>query len=559
MSINPTVPGGSLFAALRSSATLAPFRHRIFAAIWTANLVSSFGSLTQSVGASWLMTTIAPSPDMVALVQAAMTLPILLFSLATGAIADIWSRRKVMLAAQMLMFVVSATLAALAFTDAVTPWLLLGFTFALGTGAALHGPAWQAAVGEQVPRADIPAAVALNSLGFNIARALGPAVGGLIVAAAGSRTAFLFNAVSYLGLIVVLARWRSPAGERLLPPETMGTAIRAGLRYAGQSLLIRAVLVRALGFGLCGSAVWALLPLVARHLVGGGPLTYGLLLGALGAGAILGALTSTPLRRHWNSEIVVRLAVAVFGLALLGAAVIDAMPLLMLLLLLAGTAWVLALSSFNIAVQLSAPRWVLGRAMAVYQMAVFGGMAGGSWLWGMAAAQSSIALALAMAGAAMLATLLLAWRLPLPEHSALDLDPSGAWPEPEVALDFDPRSGPVVTTVEYRVAPEDAPTFIAAMRAVRRIRRRDGARNWTLLQDIAEPEIWVERFEATTWLDHLRQHHRVTMDDRAIEARMLALHKSPEPPRIRHLLERPLMAVAPATAGPATARREAAD
>lgn len=556
MSINPTVPGGSLFAALRGSATLAPFRHRIFAAIWTANLVSHFGSLTQMVGASWLMTTIAPSPDMVALVQAATALPILLFSLATGAIADIWSRRGVMLTAQVLMFAVSASLAVLAFADAVTPWLLLGFTFALGTGAALHGPAWQASVGEQVARADIPAAVALNSLGFNIARALGPAVGGLIVAAAGSKAAFLFNAVSYLGLIVVLARWRPPVTERLLPPETMGPAMLAGLRYARQSPVVRAVLTRALGFGLCGSVVWALLPLVARHLVGGGPLTYGLLLGALGAGAILGALTSTPLRRRWNSEMVVRLAVAAFGLSLLGAAVIDAMLPLMALLLVAGTAWVLALSSFNIAVQLSAPRWVLGRAMAVYQMAVFGGMAAGSWLWGMAAAQTSVALALALAGLAMLATLLLAWRLPLPEHSTLDLEPSGAWPEPAVALDFDPRSGPVVTTVEYRIAAEDGPTFVAAMRAVRRIRRRDGARNWTLLQDIAEPEIWVERFEAATWLDHLRQHHRVTMDDRAIEARMLALHRGPEPPRIRHLLERPL--VAPAAAG-GVPRREAAD
>src|SRR3954453_4206497 len=287
------------------ASTLAPFRHRIFLAIWTASLVSNFGSLIQGVGASWLMTSIAPSADMVALVQAASSLPIMLFSLLAGAAADLWDRRNIMLVAQAAMLLISAALSFLAYLGLVTPWLLLGLTFLLGCGAALYGPAWQSSVGEQVPRDVLPAAVALNSLGFNIARTVGPAIGGSVVAAASAQAAFLLNALSYIGLIVVLLTWKRPAVPSPLPPENVGAAMAAGLRYVRLSPTIRTVLVRSLAFGLCGSAVWALMPLIARDLVGGGPLTYGLLLGAFGAGAVAGALVSTGLRERYAPEGVV--------------------------------------------------------------------------------------------------------------------------------------------------------------------------------------------------------------------------------------------------------------
>jgi MFS family permease len=548
MSMNPTVPGASIFASLRGAATLAPFRYPIFRAIWLASLGSSLGSLTQSVGASWLMLQLAPSPDMVALVQAAVSLPILLFSLLSGAVADIWDRRRVMLAAQLAMLTVSLALAALAFVGAVTPWALLAFTFALGAGAALYGPAWQASVGEQVPRLEVPGAVALNSLAFNLARAVGPALGGAVVAVGGPQMAFLLNAISYTGLIVVLARWRPPPRESRLPPESMGPAVVAGLRYASQSPPVRIVLLRSLAFGLAGAGVWALLPLVAREHLGGGPLTYGLLLGAFGLGAIAGAVASASLRRRFEGETLVRGATLVFGLGSLVVAGSGTLPPLALALVAAGAAWVVALSGFNIAVQMSCPRWVMGRAMAVYQMTVFGGLAGGSWLWGAVAAQHGLALALNAAGLVMLAGLLLASRFRMPSYDKVNLDPSGSWPEPEVALDFDQRDGPIGVFVEYRIAEADAAGFVAAMRTLRRIRRRDGASRWALMQSISEPTRWFESFEVATWLEHLRQLQRTTLADQPAEARIRALHRGPEPPRVRHLLHRPVMSAKPPAA-----------
>src|SRR5262245_58673295 len=280
-------------AASWRAATLAPFKSRIFLAIWTASLISNLGSLIQAVGASWLMTSIAPSPDMVALVQASTALPILLLSLPSGAIADIWDRRIIMLIAQSLMLTVSAALAAIAYFGHITPWTLLSLTFLLGCGAALYGPAWQSSVGEQVPREEVPAAVSLNSLAFNLARTAGPAVGGLIVAAAGPPAAFLVNAVTYIGLLVVLSTWRRKVPVQTLPPESMTTGMQAGLRYVRLSPVICTVLVRGFFFGFLGSAIWALMPLIARDLLAGNALTYGILFGAFGVGAVIGALAAT--------------------------------------------------------------------------------------------------------------------------------------------------------------------------------------------------------------------------------------------------------------------------
>src|SRR5829696_6400942 len=447
---------------------LAPFQHRIFLAIWTASLVSNFGSLIQGVGASWLMTSIAPSADMVALVQAASSLPIMLFSLLAGAAADVWDRRSVMLVAQVAMLLTSAALSLLAYLGFVTPWLLLGLTFLLGCGAALYGPAWQSSVGEQVPRHLLPAAVALNSLGFNIARTVSPAIGGIVVAAAGAQAAFLLNALSYIGLIVVLLTWKRPAPPGPLPPENVGAAMAAGLRYVRLSPTIRTVLVRSLAFGLCGSAVWVLMPLIARDLVRGGPLTYGLLLGAFGAGAVAGALVSTGLRERYAPEVIVTRATLGFA----GGSVLVAhspwLVLTLAALLVAGAGWVLALSSFNVTVQLWAPRWVVGRAMAVYQTVTFGGMALGSWLWGSVAHAQGLSESLTFAGLAMAASALLGRALPLVRTGRANLDSHGRWPDPEVRLALKPQSGPVVITVEYRVRKRDWPGFLRAMQGVQR-------------------------------------------------------------------------------------------
>jgi MFS family permease len=529
----------SLPKSWRSSSTLAPFHSRIFASIWTASLVSNFGSLIQTVGASWMMTSIAPSADMVALVQASTTLPLMLLSLVSGATADIWDRRLLMLIAQTFMLVVSALLTVIAFLGQITPWTLLSLTFLLGCGTALYSPAWQSSVGEQVPRPDLPAAVALNSLAFNIARTAGPAIGGVIVARVGAPAAFLTNALSYVGLIIVLALWRRPRPAPFLPPENMLMAMGAGIRYTRLSPDIRTVLIRGAMFGVLGSSIWSLMPLIARDLIGGNAVTYGVLLGAFGIGAVLGALGSTSLRTRYTNEIIVQASTVGFGLASIVTAVSSWHALSMVALMLGGASWVLALSTFNVTVQTSSPRWVVGRTVAIYQMVTFGGLCIGSWLSGLVASQFGLVICLVSSGALMVISAVLGRKLPLRQPEGLNLDPSRTWSsESRAQLDRLIDTGPVVVTVEYRIAAEDADAFRLAMRELRRIRRRDGAKRWSLMQDMAAPEIWLERYHSPNWVEHLRRHHRFTVADREIERKVLDFHQGDEPPHVRHLIER---------------------
>jgi MFS family permease len=523
----------------RNSPTLAPFHSRIFALIWSASLVSNFGSLIQTVGAAWLMTSIAPSPDMVALVQSSNSLPIMLLSLVSGAAADIWDRRLLMLFAQGLMLVVAIVLTIIGFMGQITPWTLLSLTFLLGCGTAFYSPSWQSSVGEQVPRADLPSAVALNSLAFNIARTTGPAIGGIIVANAGPPAAFLVNGISYVGLIVVLAFWRRPKPVPFLPPENMLMAIGAGVRYARLSPDIRTVLIRGLLFGLLGSSVWSLMPLVARDLIGGNAVTYGVLLGAFGSGAVLGALGSTSLRKRYSNEVIVEASTAGYGIACVVTAISSWHALSVVALMVAGASWVLALSTFNVTVQTSSPRWVVGRCVSIYQMVTFGGLAAGSWLSGEVAQHFGLVTCLVYSGALMAVSALLGRKLPLRQPEGLNLDPSRTWSsESRAQLDRLIDTGPVVVTVEYRIAPEDGDAFRLAMHELRRIRRRDGAKRWSLMQDMESPEIWVERYHSPNWVEHLRRHHRFTVSDREIERRALDFHRGDEAPRVRHLIER---------------------
>lgn len=501
-------------------------------------MASNFGTLIQSVGAAWLMTSLSSSPQQVALVQASVSLPIMLFSLLAGAIADNFDRRRVMLGAQGFMLVVSVALTVCAWADVLTPWLLLGFTFLIGCGTALNNPAWQASVGDMVPRAALPNAVALNSMGFNIARSLGPAVGGMIVAAGGAAAAFLANAVSYVGLIAVLARWQPRIAPRTLPRERVGIAMAAGLRYVAMSPKIRVIMLRAALFGLAASAVPALMPLVARDLVTGGPLVYGGLLGAFGIGAVIGALASGRLRRRLSTEWIVR--VASVGLAA-GAALIAASTTLLITipaLMLAGAGWVLALSTFNVTVQLAVPRWVVARALALYQMSAFGGLAAGAWSFGLVAEHHGVALALVAAAATQATGALLGFVLPLAPLEDRDLDPLDRWTEPETAVPIEPRTGPVVITIEHRIAEADIPAFLNVMNERRRISRRDGARGWTLLRDLEDPELWIERYHVPTWLDYVRNNQRRTHDDLQNAERLRALRLDRGAPRVHRMIER---------------------
>ncbi len=521
----------------RASA-LAPLGSPIFRAIWLASLVSNFGGLVQAVGAAWMMTTITPSASMVALVQASTTLPIMVFSLAAGAIADSFNRRRVMLIAQGFMLVVSVALTISAWMGLLTPWSLLGFTFLIGCGTALNNPSWQASVGDMVPRAHLPAAVALNSVGFNLTRSVGPAIGGLIVATAGAAAAFAVNAASYLGLISVLLFWRTKIVPSTLPRERIGPAMGAGLRYVGMSPNITKVILRAFLFGLTAVAVMALLPLVALHLVQGGPLVYGGLLGAFGVGAIAGAFIGGRLRGVLSNEWIARLAFLGFAVCATVLALSPRAWMTALGMMVGGACWVLALALFNTTVQLSTPRWVVGRALSLYQTAAFGGMALGSWLWGSVAEAHGPAPALLVAAAAMIASGAVGLRLPLPAQAELDLDPLDRWTEPRVELELTPRSGPIKISIDYEIDPDDVPEFLDAMAERQRIRRRDGAREWTLARDLEDPRLWTESYQTPTWVEYIRHNQRRTKADADSADHVRKLHRGEGPPRVHRRIVR---------------------
>ncbi|MEJ0034584.1 MAG: MFS transporter [Gammaproteobacteria bacterium] len=520
------------------ASTLAPFRSRTFLKIWSASLVSNFGSLIQAVGASWLMTSLVSSADYVALVQASTSLPIMLLALPSGAFADIWDRRTIMIIAQVAMLAVSILLAIMAYMGHITPWSLLTLTFLIGCGTALYGPAWQSSVGEQVPREHIPAAVALNTMSYNLARTAGPAIGGVIVAVAGAPTAFLVNALTYVALLIMLFSWKRPKPEQHLPPETMFLAMGTGLRYSRLSPAIRAVLLRGFVLGVAGGAIWALMPLIAKDLLKGGPTIYGLLFGFFGVGAVCGALLSATARQKMRNEKLVRLATLGFALTAGVSAFSPWLVLTLAAFVIGGASWVMMLSTFNITVQLSSPRWVVGRSLAIYQMLVFGGLAIGSWIWGEVAESHGLRVALAASCVMLTLSVLLGFYARLPQTDQLNLAAARGAFNVTPKVELGPESGRVITTVTYRVAAENHAGFVRAMQEVRRIRRRDGARRWMLMQDMTEPEVWVERFHSPSWVEHVRRYHRFTVSDQEIERRALAFHRGAEPPKFRHLLER---------------------
>ncbi|HET9694893.1 MAG TPA: MFS transporter, partial [Steroidobacteraceae bacterium] len=444
-------------------ATLAPFDHRVFALFWWASLVSSFGSMVQTVGASWLMTTIAPSPDTVALVTTANALPFFFLSLVAGAYADTRDRRSLMLLSQLLALLASVALAVVVLMGRITPALLLGLTFLIGCGAAVFAPAWQASIGDQVPRALIAPAVMANAVGFNLARSVGPAIGGVLVAALGAGVAFIVNAGSYLGILATLAWWRPPRARNDLPPEPLGQAVAAGLRYVGLSPHLLSILLRCALYTVPIAAVPALMPLVARDLLGGGAATYGIMMGGFGLGAMLGALASATLRQRFTSDVLLQLLSALACVALIGIGQSRWVTATLVANVFAGVAWTLAFANFNIAVQLSSPRWVTGRMLATYQTVAFASMALGSWWWGEYASATGLRVALTVAGVAALVSLAAARWLPIAVAQLGSLDPRARAELTPPSVDIHATSGPVVVIIEYRVSPANAVEFVTAI------------------------------------------------------------------------------------------------
>lgn len=386
----------------KTGSTLSPLSHSLFLTMWLASMTGNFGNMVQSVGASWLMTDLDGRADMVALVQTAVNAPVMLLALVGGAIADLYDRRTVMLSAQSMMATISILLAVMTWFGHTGPWLLIGFTFAIGVSMAFYNPSGQASVSRIVPRNEIAGAVSLNILGFNVARTLGPAVGGVIVAFGGAIAAFVFNAAACLTAAIILFFWRPPVEPQAPGPKTrILAAIIEGLRTTYNILPLRTTMLRCFTFTLTGSAIWALMPLVVRDIVGGGPQQFGLLLAALGLGAVLGAAVSHEIRRRVDSEWLVRIAGAIVGIGLIIVATGPGFPVTFAVLVLSGAAWVQALSGFSVAGQMWAPRAVVGRVMATNSTMLFGGLALGSWIWGHLAEAFGVAPTIATSGIAM--------------------------------------------------------------------------------------------------------------------------------------------------------------
>ncbi|WP_458758191.1 MFS transporter [Afipia sp. TerB] len=528
---------------LSADGMAAPLRHAVFRRIWLASLLSNLGLMINGVGAAWAMTQMTSSADMVALVQTALMLPIMLLSLPAGAIADMYDRRIVGLAALSLGLAGSVALSVLAHLGLISPMSLLLFCFVIGSGMALFGPAWQASVSEQVPPDTLPAAVALNGISYNIARSFGPALGGVIVAAAGAGAAFVCNVVLYIPLLVVLYLWRRILEPSRLPPERLQRAVVSGIRYIIHSPSIRVVLIRTLVTGIAGGSVLALMPLVARDLLSGGAQTFGIMLGAFGMGGVLGALNVASIRRFLGAEAAVRYCALAMGAAIAVMALSHMPAVTAAALVIAGVGWLISITLFNISVQLATPRWVAGRALAAYQAAIAGGVAIGSWLWGDVADIVGVANALLIAGAAMIASPLLAIWLKLPSNEGINHDVSDPLADPEVNLSITPRSGPIVVEIEYRVLQDRAREFYGVMQKVQSSRQRNGAYDWSISRDLADPELWTERFHCPTWLDYLRQRNRATLSERALHVSAMAFHIGDEPVKIRRMLERPVGSV----------------
>jgi MFS family permease len=398
---------------MRQGGALAPFRQPVFRAIWVATLISNFGAVIQSTGAAWMMTTLTGSPRMVALVQFSATLPIMLLALFSGAVADSYDRRRVMLIAQFVMLAASGTLAVLTFMDQVVPAVLLLGTLVVGCGTALHGPSWQASIRAQVPIEDLPAAVALNSINFNLARSVGPAIGGALMALFGAAANFTVNTCSYIALIIVLLRWK-PHFDHAPQPERLVPAIRTGVVAAYGTRAVRCALIRAAVFGLSGAGLWALMPLVAHDILHGNQSDFGLILGTFGIGSIGGALVATRARRQFGTERVFAMGTLIYAAGTAGAALSPVLGWTLLAAALAGSAWVTVLSSINVTVQIAAPHAVVGRCLALYHMHAFGGLAIGSLLWGSVAEATSVSTAMFVSAVALCISLILSIPLPLP-------------------------------------------------------------------------------------------------------------------------------------------------
>jgi MFS family permease len=525
MPISPRQDGPSLWRPLRTP---------IFRQLLVADVMSDVGTFMQGVGAAWLMVSLGAGPMYVALTQTASTLPFFLFALPAGSVGDIVDRRKLILYTETWMVCAAIALAVMTLTGVITPWILLALTFALSAGDAFETPTWRAVLPELVGKDDLPAASALNGIEFNIARAVGPALAGVLIAVAGVGAAFLVNVASFVGVIVVVARWKRAVHKRTAPPETVGGATVAAIRYVRYAPAIRVLMLRSGVVMFFASASFALLPTVA-HNVSNSAIGYGILLGCFGAGAVGGALVMQPARARWSTEAVASMAVAVLGVTIVATGLVHLLAGLIVVMLVSGATWIIFISLVSALVQNLAPDWVRARVLAVFMLISQGGMAAGSAVWGSVGARASVETALLWAGLGTIATTALGLMARLPDTTA-DVSPWNHWRVPAIVQDIAPalEQGPVLVTVEYLVDQQHAKQFLLAMHKYGRVRRRDGASRWGIFRDVEHPDVYVETFLVSSWAEHLRQHERSTRGDRDLEDRLHSHARGA--PLVRHLV-----------------------
>ena len=534
----------------QSPSGFAPLRIALFRDRWIASTISSVGTWMQDTAGTWFMTSLTASPLLIALMQTAASLPVLILGLLAGATADIFDRRKLLIFWQAWMLTSVGVLAILTFLGYVSPWTLLALTFMLNIGSAMNNPAWQAIIPELVPRELIPDTVSINSAGNNLARAVGPALGGLMVAAfqridTGAGSVFLLNAVSYAAVIWVLVNWkRVPLFKSTLPSERIAASIRSGLRYVRYSPDLQSALVRTFTFAFFVSAIWALLAVVASHVLHQGALGYGILNGSLGVGALVGATALPRVRRRFSADRIIAAATLYNVVTLLILAFAHHSWLIIITLMFSGFAWTSTLSTLNTSVQLAVPAWVQARALGTYLMTFQGGMALGSVLWGALAEHISTPISLAIAAGGLVLTLPIVRRFhilqgPVPDHTPYKWKRPAPQPIPFPTMDSEPAddlnyAGPVRISVDYRIPAENYAEFTRAIHDLRGVRLRDGAIRWGIYRDATDPEHLNETFVMESWLDYLRSRERVTAADEQIRERVRALHRGPEPPRTSH-------------------------
>jgi MFS family permease len=526
--------------------TFDPLSNPIFRALFAASFASNVGTWVQDVGASWLMTSLAPSPLMVSLIQTAGNLPTFLLALPAGTLADIADRRRLLIVSQIWMLASAGILGILTLLHLTTPWILIGMSFSLGLGATLGGPASQAIVLDLIPRDEVLPAVALNSIKFNLARGIGPAIGGVIVSAWGAGVAFLANAASFVGVLGVLTSWRRQTKESVLPAERLYGGMRAGARYVRYSPVLRAVLMRSLLFGLGTSAMWAVLPLAARVEFHTNATGYGVIVAFFGIGAGACGFGLSMMRRWLSSDWITISGGLAFALANASIASGHQVYVLWFATSLAGAAWVAVTSTLNSSAQMALPAWVRARALSLYLLALQGGVALGSVSWGYLASRYGIRNALDAAALFLVISVFTTIRFSL--RGAEDFDPN-PWQLQDISNLANRPSmdqGPVMVYLEFRIEPSRATEFERAMRELEPIRRRDGAVMWSFYSDIADPGRYVEAYMVETWGEHVRQHYRGTASDSEAWQRVRTFHVGPEPPKVLHLIA-PAMAKSLAT------------